>query len=116
MEIFSIISILILTTVLFFIVRTMEMIDNYSHMGMVVKSPLKCKKCHIKFTILKSCKHGKHHISTPFIASIFLLAISFGGIAFAEWSFDQPSFYIPDIYENMTHAEYTQYHKNLKEQ
>lgn len=73
MEIFSIISILILSVVLFFIIRTMDMIDNYNQLGLIVKTPIKCKKCHIVFSIFRTCKHAKHSISTPFLACTFAL-------------------------------------------
>lgn len=75
LEFYSLITILVVSAVLFFLVRFIELAENYSYLSYITKQPPKCKKCHIKLTILKNCKHATHSNVIPFLASGFFAVL-----------------------------------------
>lgn len=86
MEITTLGVIISLSGVLFFIVRVMEFVDNYSVISTgVERHPPKCKKCHVQLSLLKNCHHATHSNLMPFMASLFLVSLCIGGFVYADY-------------------------------
>jgi hypothetical protein len=54
---------------LFFIIRFIELVDNYGYLPYVTNPT--CKKCHVSLTLITVCKHDKSKFIEPLIPSLF---------------------------------------------
>ena len=71
--------IIILCVGLFFIIRFIELIDNYGYIDGICEKPY-CKKCHVPLTLINHCRHGSYSIFQV------LIPVSYTAILFGVWS------------------------------